>query len=218
VRNQAVAGYPRFSGNEDVNLWLYSLALLGEEEGGGFLDKKAEMGGGPIGYWNLHPEEWERPLSDRLASLGEQAREAIARRPLRYAAIHLEGCANALFNPGARGLIGVFVASPSPSAPAWLPLVVALAAVLFVTYALAAAGFLAALRSHPFAALLLLAVIAYLALLSGGPIGTSRYRQPIMPLVGIFAGAGVVALQRARSLSWPRAAEAAMGGRMRPAP
>jgi len=209
VRNLAVAGYPRFSGNEDVNLWLYSLALEGEEEGGGFLRKKAEMGGGPIGYWNLHPEQWERPLSDRLAALRDRARATIARRPVRYAAIHLAGCANALFNPGARGLLGLFVPEPSPATPAWLPLALVLAAVLFATYVFAVVGWFAALRSHAFAALFLLAVIGYLALLSGGPIGTSRYRQPLMPLFGVLAGAGVVTLQRARSVSWPRATKAA---------
>jgi len=196
LRNHALAGYPRFSGNEDVNLWLYSLALAGEEQGGGFLAKKAEVGQGPIGYWKLHPEELMRPLRDRLADLRAQAKQTIARRPLRYLAIHLEGCANTLLNPGARSLMGLFVRAPGPDTPGWLLLAGVLAAVLLSTYALAAWGLLATLRGAPFTALFLLAVVGYFALLSGGPIGTSRYRQPLMPLFCMAAAAGLASLSR----------------------
>lgn len=41
------------------------------------------------------------------------------------------------------------------------------------------------------AAVLLLAVGAYFVLVSGGPAAENRFRLPIMPIVCLFAGAGL---------------------------
>ena len=57
-------------------------------------------------------------------------------------------------------------------------------------YLLSAIGLLSGRFDAP-AAVLLLAVAAYFVLVSGGPAGENRFRLPIMPIVCLFAGAGL---------------------------
>jgi lipopolysaccharide/colanic/teichoic acid biosynthesis glycosyltransferase len=197
LRNRAAAGYARFSGNEDVNLWLYSLAVDAGDRPSGFLEAKAESGGGPIGFWALHPEQLQWPMRDRLAYFRTRALATLSARPLRALRLQLSGSANAMFNPAARSLLGLFVAQPSPGTRGWLPLTIVLAGLLFGTYLLGALGLVVVARQRAFTALFLAALIAYFALLAGGPIGTSRYRQPVMPLFCILAAIGGTALTAA---------------------
>jgi lipopolysaccharide/colanic/teichoic acid biosynthesis glycosyltransferase len=197
LRNRAAAGYGRFSGNEDVNLWLYSLAVEAGDRPNGFLEAKADSGGGPIGFWALHPEQLQWPMRDRLAYFRTRALATLSGKPLRALELQLAGSANAMFNPAARSVLGLFVAQPSPSTRGWLPLTVLLAGLLFGTYLLGALGLVVVARRGLFTALFLAALIGYFALLAGGPIGTSRYRQPVMPLACILAAIGCHALATA---------------------
>jgi 4-amino-4-deoxy-L-arabinose transferase-like glycosyltransferase len=208
VRNQVVAGYPRFSGTEEIALWLYAIAMGAEEDGTDFLTRNAEMGGGPVGYWKLHPEQMEWTQKDRLAHLREQAMSRLAGHPFRYLKVHLRGSAATLFAPGARRLMELFVAEPRLGTAAWQLLTIGLGALLLVTYLLSVLGLAALARRGVFPALLLLVIAGYFALLSGGPNGTGRYRQPLMPLFCILAAAGLVRLRTRAEVGAPSAAGA----------
>jgi 4-amino-4-deoxy-L-arabinose transferase-like glycosyltransferase len=191
VRNEVMAGYPKFSSSEDLNLWLGSLAVVAHEKNADVLETIADAGGGPVGYWERHPEQLQWPMRERVAHLKKEGLENISRRPLLYLKMHLAGCVNTLVNPGARTALQLLVPGAGPGTPGWRPLTVLLGLLLVVTYVLAAVGVVGALPGKAWAVALLVGTAAYFALLSGGFIGTSRYRTPIMPIVCMLAGLGI---------------------------
>jgi 4-amino-4-deoxy-L-arabinose transferase-like glycosyltransferase len=194
VRNYIQAGYPQFSSSQDLNLWLNSLAVLAKERKTNFLKEKAKMGGGPVGYWKLHPEQLQWPMTDRLVHLRRQGLGNLARRPLLYVGIHLAGSVRMLVYPGSRNVIQLFIPRANQDAPGWVPLTIILAVTLFATYFVAVIGCFGIAEGRACLLLLLLGMVAYFSLLSGGPVASGRFRVPVMPIFCVLAGAGIVKL------------------------
>jgi hypothetical protein len=178
---------------------MNSLAVLAAEDETDFVTKKVQVGGGPLGYWRRHPEELQLPMKDRLAHLRRDAIATISRRPLLYLGIHLTGSVRTLLLPGSSQVMRLFDREDDAddSGPDWLPLTVVLLAALLPVYVFAVAGaiFMARMRLWP--VLLLLGVVAYFVLLSGGPLAASRFRVPLIPIFCTLAGAGIVRLREA---------------------
>jgi 4-amino-4-deoxy-L-arabinose transferase-like glycosyltransferase len=194
LRNYVEAGYPRFSSAGDINLWMNSLAVLAQEDETDFVTKKVQVGGGPLGYWRRHPEELQLPMKDRLAHLRSQAIATISRRPLLYLGIHLTGSVRTLVLPGSSQVMLLFSRGDDPDndGPDWLPLTVGLLAALLPVYVFAVAGAISMARTRLWPVLLLLGIVAYFVLLSGGPLAASRFRVPLIPIFCTLAGAGIV--------------------------
>jgi 4-amino-4-deoxy-L-arabinose transferase-like glycosyltransferase len=203
LRNYVEARYPRFSSAEDINLWMNSLAVLAKEDETDFVTKKVQVGGGPLGYWRRHPEELQLPMKDRLAHLRNDAIATISRRPLLYLGIHLTGSLRTLLLPGSSQAMLLFARGDDPDddGPDWLPLTVGLLAALLPVYFFAVAGAIFMARTRLWPVLLLLGVVAYFVLLSGGPLAASRFRVPVIPIFCTLAGVGIVRL-RETAAAW----------------
>jgi 4-amino-4-deoxy-L-arabinose transferase-like glycosyltransferase len=212
VRNARVAGYPRFSAIQDINLYFYQgAAVLAAEEGVPYYQVQDRMGYEDRRlYLAQHPEQTDWSDAERYRSMGRQGAALILGYPLDYARIHLQGMVRALVDPGAvdylrlfqfyprqGGLLGEAVDKGMVAAGARLaeerPLafwsMVVLGVQLLVYYLLVFVGLFSG-RIPWAAAMLLLAAAIYFVLISGGPASLSRFRHPVMPVVCLFAAAG----------------------------
>ncbi len=210
LRNYEVAGYPGFSAIEETNLYFYSAAgVRAADEHRGFLDMQRQLGyAEPQAYFAEHPEQRTWTIAQRLAFMKREALGTLRHQPLLYARIHVRGCAVAAFDPDATdylrlfkrypeygGLLGtvndkgVFatVASLARGRPLVFWATATLALVLVTLWALAIRGLLAAKRNR-LSTLFLVTIAVYFVVVSGGPVATGRFRQPIMPLLCLLAG------------------------------
>lgn len=195
VRNATQAGFSGFS-------TLFGRALYLSVEG------------------SLEAREENRPFAavreERIAGSGDGAMQPqrlsrAIQRPFRYAAIHVEGMIRILFEPGTVEYLRLFGAYPAHGgaltnmvhrglvrgsldfaerfpAAFWSS-----AAGLVILMPLVVLPFGAAVRRRGHEVLLLLAIVAYVVIVSGGPHGNSRFRAPIVPMLVV---ASAVALQR----------------------
>jgi len=214
VRNQVEAGYSGFSAITDTNLYFYPMAaVLAAKEGVPYYDMQKRLG-----YHNLevyledHPEQLAWSRGRRYEWMRARALGVLRHNPGVYANIHLKGVLRVLLDPGAveirrllrlypesGGLLGRIVDQGMGRTvlrlirerPAlfWSNLVLGM--LLLAFYLLAVAGALKRKSASPLGLAALLAVAAYLILLSGGPNSTSRFRHPVMPIVAVLAGYGL---------------------------
>ena len=214
VRNAWVAGYTGFSAIQDINLYFYNgAAVLASEEGLPYYRVQDKMGYRDRQlYLEQHPEQIGWSDAERYRSMGRAGIAIILHHPLEYAVIHLQGMLRALVDPGAvdylrlyrlypaqGGLLGDAVDKGILAAAARLvqerPLafwsMAALGILLAAYYLLAFVG-LFSRRISWAATWLLLGVAVYFVLISGGPASLSRFRHPVMPIVCLFAAAGMV--------------------------
>lgn len=211
LRNREVAGYTGFSSVSDQNLYFYSAAAVRAKlEHRGFSQVQEELGwnGGTNDrlYLRIHPEErtWSQGQVQRFVRA--EAEKVISQHLLSYSFIHARGCAVVMFDPAVTDALKVVRLYPESGglssravdqglfwATLWLiwqyPIAAAvlllLGAQLILSYALGLMG----LRRLPLdVAVLLVFLVCYFLLVSGGPAGAARLRTPIMPLVCIMAG------------------------------
>jgi hypothetical protein len=214
ARNRAETGYGGFSAIADHNLYYYQAsAVLARIESRRLEDVQAELEQACLAR---HPDQRFLTAAERLRSMGKEGRRVILDHPLVYARIHLAGMARTLIDPGSKPFLCVFNAGgpggllneivdnglwagvktvAGRPAALWSNLVLGalLLALLFL-----AAIFLARIvldrAGMGLPVWLLLAVAAYLLLISGGPFGIGRFRHPIMPIICILAGYGAAGL------------------------
>lgn len=234
LRNLAVAGFPGFSAIEDINLYFYNGASVLAAEKGlpyyrvqeqmGYLDRQL--------YLERHPEQIGWSEAERYRSMGRAGLRILRSHPGEYAFIHLEGMLRTLMEPGAvdylrlfrlypvqggllgeavdRGLLAT-VASLAQQRPLAFWSTAALGILLGAYYLLALVG-LASRRISFGAKALLVATAIYFVLISGGPASLSRFRHPVMPIVCLFAAAGIVEMSARLERRKRRRAEAAETG------
>ena len=221
LRNVAVAGFPGFSAIEDINLYFYNGASVLAAEKGlpyyrvqeqiGYLDREL--------YLEQHPEQVGWSDAERYRSMGRAGLRILRSHPGEYAFIHLEGVLRTLMDPGAvdylrllrlypvqGGLLGeavdkgilATVMGLAQKRPLAFWSTAALGILLGAYYLLALVG-LVSRRFFLSATALLLAAAIYFVLISGGPASLSRFRHPVMPIVCLFAAAGIVEMSRERS-------------------
>ncbi|HVA50343.1 MAG TPA: glycosyltransferase family 39 protein [Pirellulales bacterium] len=213
VRNWSEARYTGFAAIADVNLYYYeALPVVAERDGipPSQWDKFQVAAGesNPAAYLQRHPEQRDWPVAERYAFLRREAWRIIRGDPWRWARLHFGGVAHTLGDSGRNAWVAFFrLADTSKDVavkPGTLidrfvtalkqrPLVLVihglLATTLLVYLGLASVGLVAVPARTP-ALLLLLAVGAYLLLLSGGAAGYHRFRLPLVPLISLLAGAG----------------------------
>ncbi len=73
---------------------------------------------------------------------------------------------------------------------------IAFLVVVVIQLSVFALGVFRVWRTRTLVAMVLLGAVAYFLVVSGGPIGYSRFRHPMMPMICIFAGVGLVSERR----------------------
>lgn len=220
-RNARVADYAGFSAVGDFNAYFHlTAALKSEREGRPFYDCLRELGFyDPEIYLRQHPEQRGWTQGERYRSMRREAADEARRESRAALAFYAKGLAVSYGDPGAIEYLRLFdlyprqgrllnaVVSGGPVAAvrqlvAQRPLAVLVSLVcglaLLLVYWLAALGLWRNLRGP--GALLLLLTVGYLALTSGGTVGSARLRMPVMPFLLIFAARGLVALRARRAV------------------
>lgn len=216
VRNYSAAGYRGFSAISDVNIYFFEAAsVVSAKERTDFHDVWTRFG-----FWDVetylahHPEQRSFTPAQRYVAMRRESLGIIFGSPMVYAAIRVEGMLRTLLNPGGAEYFVLFgvaheqlgteivldegvVASALAllrSRPLLFLANVTLFVLLLAFLALAMVPLISrrVMTSPP--VILFSAVIAYFLLLSGGAVGSSRFRHPLMPIVAILAGYGLCRL------------------------
>jgi hypothetical protein len=209
ARNWHVAGYGGFSTLFDRAIYLSAgAAVAAHEQGTSFIALREARRADARDTWAVAHD-----VSADYARFRAQGLAEILRAPLLYATVHASGIVRVLLDPGAveyfrflgrypqtAGLLAVAHESGLVKAMGVLArehrglfcVTVALGGWVLVTLAAAAWGVVRLWRGDRRADVWVLAGWAtYFLLLSGGPHGISRFRHPIVPVVCVFACAGV---------------------------
>ena len=130
----------------------------------------------------------------------EHARRMAARilteHPLTFLHTHLSGMVQVIVGRGFSGWVQLYGGQNFDVRGTWpYGVYLMFVGILALQLGCAVVGILRGWSRNSAVTLILLGAAAYFLLLSGGPIGTSRFRVPIMPLVCVFAGVAV-SLQR----------------------
>lgn len=221
VRNARVAAYTGFSAVGDFNAYFHlTAALKARREGRPFYECLDELGFyDRETYLRRHPEQRDRPLGERFRFMRQAAFDAARSDPRAAAVFYAQGLAVSYADPGAieylrlfdlyprKGrlldeVVGVGLISTFARLVVRRPLVVAsnlvFGLLLAACYLFAAWG--VRQEGRRAAALLLSVAALYLALASGGTIGSARLRTPVMPILcALSAGALACARRRLRA-------------------
>jgi len=207
LRNRAAAGYSGFSAVSAQSMYYYNAAAVLAAHRGVPLETQQRQMGWPSDeetYLRAHPDQRSWRRARRLDFIAAEGRRVVLRDPLTFARAWAAGTARVLGGTGGAELQHLFAAEPREPLGRRLAharftaadlLHVAAAVPMLAIYAGAAWGALCLLRRrrrgvHP-ELVLLGAICAYL-LVVPGPAGVARFRHPVMPLVCIAAGAGIV--------------------------
>jgi hypothetical protein len=220
MRNWAETGFPGFSSIATRNLYFYQAAeVTARVEDRPFVEVQNDYGyTDEQAYVLLHPEQAGWSQARRIAYMYTEATHILLAHPGIFARMYLEGSAMVAFTPCAADLLRLLAAYPEDSempgrvvdagpvraalrlagAHPWPATVMAaLEAVLLCLYLLAARGLIYC-RARRDLLGLLLGVSLYFLAVSGGAQAVGRYRLPIMPVVCIFAAAGIYNRQSLR--------------------
>lgn len=201
IRNINTGGYSGFSAITDINLYAYqAAAVVAHNENRPYHEVQAEFSNARSASTNP---------AERYKWMRSQALQIIGDNPTLYAKIHLKGIIRMLFDPGATDYLKFFGFYPARggllsyaldhgmvSTIQYLqqnkPLVfwsnVLFGMLLGLYYFLAFGGITHGFRREKCGTIILIGLLLYFLLLSGGPISLHRFRHPMMPMLCIFAG------------------------------
>jgi 4-amino-4-deoxy-L-arabinose transferase-like glycosyltransferase len=213
VRNYVETGYSGFSSLSDWQLYSYNAVnVLADRD---HLSMRAE--------WDKL-DKINRPIEAALSRAQQFSyyhREAVRifkANPILFAKVQLRGVGAVILDPGGTenlkhlglypndGYLGLMQADHGIFVTLWWavrnrPLVGAvdllLGAVLAVYYGLAVFG-ISRRAAHATLVLTVALIAVYFVAVSGGPAGRCRYRCPVMPIVALFAGAGLARMTSKR--------------------
>jgi hypothetical protein len=172
----------------------------------------------PAQYDIEHPDQKTWSAAQKNAFMRRQGLELIKNNLLLYTVIHLKGMAVVIADPGGMECSKIFKKYPAVGGllgtvndagilhalnflrsryPFSFYTLVCFALMLLAYMILAVSGVALAWREGRIATVLLITIVVYFAVLSGGPMATGRYRHPIMPIVCIFAGYALAATYQA---------------------
>lgn len=228
VRNYSQAGYARFSAVSDEALYFYEAAAVqARAEGVSYYEMQQRMGyGDEEVYLALHPEQQVWPKAQRYRFMRAEAWRIIRSAPAGAVTVYGKGVLRTLFDPGGieylrllgaypaqGGLLGRAVdegllaalrhlMSERPGA-FWISIALGLMLLDYLSFSMV--GMLTRKCRLDMMAVVLISLVAGLLLLSGGPQSEGRFRHPIMPILCVFAGVGLVRMLRPlrRSKSGP---------------
>jgi hypothetical protein len=211
LRNQIETGFSGFSSIVARNLYFYQAAevearvahrsFMEVQRGLGYPDEQS--------YLARHPEQAGWDQARRLAFMRSEAERVLRAYPGTALTVQLEGSAVVAFTPCAAELLRMLNAYPldgpkrvvdegplrsamrlAHTHPGAAAVMAALEMVLLGLYVLAARGALCGCVRRE-ALWLLLGVSLYFLAVSGGAQAVGRYRLPVMPVICVFAAAGL---------------------------
>jgi hypothetical protein len=219
VRNATQANYNGFSAISDISWYFYQGASVeAARQGLTYYALWDEMGyTNREQYLSNHPEQRSWPEGDIYEYMGAEGRRVVLDGLSVYVPIHLIGVVKTVVNPGGVEYLkmlnlysgdefGEAVNQGFAQSITYLltenPLLLftnVLFGVMLAAYLALSVVALFSLRRTLFTApmLTLLALGAYLLIMSGGPQSLSRFRHPIMPILCLLAGFGLSVIMEA---------------------
>jgi len=216
-RNYTQTGYTGFSTADGINIYFYdgaaveaarlNMPLRELQDQMGYRDQNI--------YWQLHPEQksWTAAQINKYQT--EQGIQMILSDLPRFSLIYAIGMGKSLIDPSGNeylrlfnayslpgGIIGVVIDRGIPQImhilldifttyPAIFWANFFLVLIILVFYLIALIGFLQRdLWRNKYSVIFLL-IGFYLILVTGGAIGTARFRIPLMPVICMLAGIGI---------------------------
>lgn len=218
ARNLLVTGYGGLSAVVDVNAWYFQAAAVKARlEGKSMMEVRMALGYEEELRLLAHPRERTVDLAVHFRALGVKASEVLRSHPWTYAKIHIADLLKVLTNPGASGYLVVWnrhaemqaVAGVYPEGgalqaardfrkmrPSFLAVNAAFGLLLAAFYLAALRGLVRLPRPYSLGLAALTLACLYLLAASGGANSVSRFRHPLMPILCLFAGAGLVRVAR----------------------
>lgn len=220
VRNRVETGYCGFSGISSVDMYFYlGASVLAAEQHVSPREVQDRLGYQDDRiYFERHPEQKTWTVGQRLEYMRRDAEHILLNHPLTYARIHLEGIVRVVFGSGATVFLKLFGLKPNEgaverkpvdqgvlkTAAAFImanPLVFWSDVLLLPLELLYLAGACVALlssRAMMRSPCIIAAVltIVYYVVISGGPAGYSRFRNPIMPIICALSAYGLCLMQK----------------------
>ena len=213
IRNAIETGYSGFSSIVEKNLYFFQSAEVTAELERISIESEQRRLGYPdeSDYLAHHPEQVNWSRSERLHFMRAQSTQILAQHPALYLKTHLKGVAVVVFSPCATEWLQLLGAYPNPESmprrilnqgivnsvrriflahPFVTLLMCILAVFLIVLYWLAIRGLFGTPQNRV-AAATLLGIALYFLLISGGAQAVGRYRLPVMPILCLFAAAGI---------------------------
>jgi len=213
IRNAVETGYRGFSSIVEKNLYFFQSAEVSAELQHISLESEQKRLGypGESDYLAAHPEQAVWTRSQRLRYMRSQSTQVLTQHPALYLKTHLAGVGVVALSPCATEWLQMLNIYPSPetmprrilnegifasigrillSHPGVTLSMVFFEILLLLLYALAARGFMSP-RQNRLAAFTLLGIALYFLFISGGAQAVGRYRLPVMPILCVFAAAGV---------------------------
>jgi 4-amino-4-deoxy-L-arabinose transferase-like glycosyltransferase len=221
VRNRLTTGYAGFSTTPEIVLYFYHTgAVRAQQQGIPFYQVVEQLGyyDSDI-YFRNHPEQQTWTPSQRYAYLRNEGFKALRQTPIVYVQIYVRGMLVMLLDPGVveylklfqqyqksdrllnlmaqQGVVAVMqrVITENPSLAFWGSL---LGLILLSFYFLSFIGLKDLSVLAHLSLVILLCTSFYLIAISGGIIAVSRFRMPLMPIISVFAGHGLVVLLAGR--------------------
>lgn len=221
VRNFTETGYRGFSSIVEKNLYFFQSAeITAEIEHHSLAEEQKQLGyPDEASYVAAHPEQTEWTQAQRLHYMRGEALRILGEHRAQYLRSHLTGVGVVALSPCATEWLQIFGTYPGEqSMPKRIvnegivasairiatqhsgvfAFMLVLETALLITYVLAIVGVInsSATRTEMF---LLIGIVFYLLLLSGGAQAVGRYRLPAMPELCIFAAGGIVALRKSKA-------------------
>jgi 4-amino-4-deoxy-L-arabinose transferase-like glycosyltransferase len=214
VRNHLETGYSGFSGISSINLYFYqATSVLAAEEHVPFVKLQDQMGYSDNSiYFMRHPEQRRWPLAQRLDYMNREAAHILRAHLFLYLGIHLKGMIRVLFDPDATAYLKLFrlyaggggILGDIADRGIWMTVttLVLKKRLLFwsnlillpieLLYLFCAGAVLCSRRlmTDPMIIAAIL-TLAYYIVISGGPVGVGRFREPAMPIICVLAGYGL---------------------------
>ncbi len=219
VRNYVKTGYSGFAAVSDYNLYCYNGAsVIAKQKSITFEQMSEQLGcNNPAKYLNFHPEQQEWSQSKIYRYMGKEGKKMIMSNTWDASIVHLEGTLRTLIETPAKLYLKRFTRqrnpalSPSSQIPKLLtgqtswraifsdfhlsPLVFFADLSLLLISAVYLLGVIAALLSSNFiknrAMITLVSIAVYFLAVSGGIVGSHRFRLAITPIICLLAGYGL---------------------------
>lgn len=204
TRNYVKAGYSGFAAVSDYNLYCYNgAALIAYQKRIEFEDSHEQLGCTKHEkYFMLHPEQRQWSQAQIYRYMGKEGKKMILSQPLTYSIIHLKGMFATLVQTPANRYVPLFVGrfdrSNTPSYQNldryryiifWTNLSLSLLSGVYLL------GVATALLSKRFlnnwSMITLVSVAVYFLTVSGGIVGSHRFRLAIMPIICLLGGYGL---------------------------
>ena len=198
MRNRLETGYSGFSGISSIYVYFYLAAsvlaakqhvpLAAMQHRLGYLDDRTYLG--------RHPEQKTWPLAQRLDYMKREGDRILLKNFAAYVPIYLEGVLKVLLQTGASDFLKSFGLDPNKGALRmarpqlfWNDVLLLPLEWLYLISGCMVFSSRRLMREPTVIAVVL--TVAYYVCIAGGPMGYSRYRHPVMPIICVLSAYGL---------------------------